>query len=81
MTGEEFETYVGRVLSGDELPDDLFRETLEHIVASFGQVCEEFEICTHRACHGSSGAWLTAQWVLAVADGLGKPRHDSWPFA
>lgn len=78
---DEFEAYVKSVedSGSNEVPDDFFRKTLEHIVAAFGQVCEEFEICTHRACHGSSGAWLTAEWALSVASGLGKPRHD-WPF-
>jgi D-serine deaminase-like pyridoxal phosphate-dependent protein len=33
-------------------------------IATFGQVCSEYDTCTHRACAASYSAWATATEAL-----------------
>jgi hypothetical protein len=35
-------------------------------IATFGQVCSEYDTCTHRACAASYSAWTTATEALAA---------------
>lgn len=37
---------------------------LGYIRANLGQVCQNFEICHHRACNASCTAWLIADAAL-----------------
>lgn len=43
---------------------DMYRAALEEIRSTFGQVCDEFELCSHSACQSSAGSWLTADAAL-----------------
>lgn len=53
------------------------RAALQHIKDNCGQVCEEFELCKHPACHASCNAWLTANDTLAAAEGQQEEAsHD-----
>lgn len=82
MILNEFEQYCEEIRSRNEqVPDDFFRKTLEYIAATYGQVCEEFDVCSHPACNSSCGAVLTALNVLEIARDIGKPTHDDgFPF-
>jgi hypothetical protein len=42
-----------------------FRVALETIRTCYGQVCEDFELCTHPACQSSYGAWAVADETLS----------------
>lgn len=59
MTDEELETLIAE--------RDLYRAALECIRSTYGQVCDEYEVCKHKACYGSYGAWATADAVLRLA--------------
>lgn len=61
----------------DRLRDerDRYRTALETITRDYGQVCEEYEVCDHRACAASYGAWATADAALAP-DGPGDPGTE-----
>lgn len=57
-----------RVLRDDERDKlvrerNQYREALEEI-RNLGGVCEQFEVCTHRSCRDSYGAWAVADAVL-----------------
>ncbi len=44
------------------------RTALETIRRDHGQVCDEFEICGHRACNSSYAAWAIADAALAAKE-------------
>jgi hypothetical protein len=39
-------------------------QALKVIRERYGQVCSPYEICSHRACESSYGAWATADAAL-----------------
>lgn len=41
-----------------------FRQALEEIKRDQGNVCENFELCTHAACRSSYSAWAIADGAL-----------------
>lgn len=43
------------------------REALVEIRTTQGKVCEEYELCTHRACASSYASWAIAEKALAHA--------------
>lgn len=43
---------------------EMLRSALEKIRDEEGRVCEEYEICTHRACSSSYRSWAIADQVL-----------------
>lgn len=47
----------------------MLSEALKEIRNGYGGVCEEFEICTHRPCRDSHGAWAIADSVLRLLKG------------
>lgn len=49
----------------DEARASRYETALRHIRDQYGQVCEEYEICTHAACMASYGSWATADEALA----------------
>jgi hypothetical protein len=49
---------------GAATPDTAARSALRIIVSEYGQVCENFELCTHVACRASYGAWAVADEAL-----------------
>jgi hypothetical protein len=51
----------------DEL--EVALKALRHIKDNLGGVCETYEICTHRACSHSYGAWATASEALDEIEG------------
>lgn len=44
------------------------RAALTTIKNTYGQVCDGYELCTHRACASSYGAWATADEALNQTD-------------
>lgn len=59
----------GRALAGAELLQELqvYRAALTKIRDTEGQVCDEFETCTHTGCASSVRAWAIADAALAQA--------------
>lgn len=45
---------------------------LRRIIDTYGGVCEEFEVCQHRACNDSYGAWAVAD--MAWRETVRKPN-------
>jgi len=50
------------------------RAALERIKRDCGAVCDEFEMCQHRACHSSYEAWAVADEVLNEGQPEGRQR-------
>jgi hypothetical protein len=46
-----------------------------------GQVCDDFELCTHRSCQSSSNAWFIAEAALSgrLDELIGESKRKS-PF-
>lgn len=42
---------------------------LKRIKASYGKVCQDFEICNHESCMSSYAAWAEADLTLKALDG------------
>lgn len=49
---------------------------LKLIKQSYGQVCDEFEICTHSSCQSSYGCWETANIALRKITGVGNKDKE-----
>ncbi len=43
---------------------DRYRDALERIKNTEGKVCDEFTVCSHRACNSSYSAWAIADEAL-----------------
>lgn len=41
-----------------------YKAALQLIRSHYGQVCDEYELCDHKGCYGSYGAWATADAAL-----------------
>lgn len=54
----------GTILERYAAQAEYYREALEYIHDHGGQVCDDYELCTHGSCHGSSLAWMTAEAAL-----------------
>lgn len=51
---------------------DRYRRALEHIREHEGKVCDQFELCEHRACQSSYGAWSIADGALGCTEPLAE---------
>lgn len=55
---------------------------LRMIKSECGQVCDDFELCTHRSCQSSCNAWFIAEAALSGRlDQLIEERQRKSPFA
>jgi hypothetical protein len=54
------------VYAVNRLPDyEAAVDALEKIKSEEGKVCDQYEMCEHRACQSSYGAWAIADAALA----------------
>ena len=62
----------------DELGEMLYIavRALESIKQNYGQVCDEFEICTHASCQSSYGCWETANIALRKITEVGNKDKE-----
>lgn len=75
---------VGRSPNGDPVEDlnalaaerDRYRRALESIREHEGKVCDQYELCEHRACQSSYGAWSYADGALGCTDSLGFDEEE-----
>lgn len=54
----------GESLHRSDADVDALVGALRHIREHLGQVCPEFDVCTHPGCHASYAAWATADAAL-----------------
>jgi hypothetical protein len=62
------EPWLLRDLEAAEAERDRYKRALETIRELEGKVCDEYEVCTHRACQSSYGAWSIADGALGSTD-------------
>ena len=66
--GHRFDAHTrGRASTGADAPPplDVAVAALQQIKDEEGKVCDQYEICEHRACQSSYGAWAIADAALA----------------
>jgi hypothetical protein len=75
LSDSEIEAWLGQAVAlGYERPERLAHElqqaraALKSIRDNYGQVCPEYETCTHPWCASSYGAWATADAYLPVEE-------------
>lgn len=52
----------------------VLRNALQMIKDKQGRVCEQFEICTHVACHSSYASWFIADAALSLIEGVDSSK-------
>ena len=58
----------------DRIPKNVLWKALARIRRTNGYVCDEFELCTHRACMSSYDSWAIATMALNYDE------SDTYPF-